>query len=225
MTATEPKTSRGKESRERILGAAADLFHRHGVHGTSIDQVLEASGTGKSQFYHYFQGKDELVRGVLGYQAQRIFEQQAPYLERLDSFDGIASWFADLLAFHEESRLVGGCPIGTLAAEMADRDGELAREIDAVFDGWRSRLATGLRRMRERGDLREDADPEALAAFVVAVHQGAILLARTSKDIEPLRAALDHALRYLRSQGTEEMDGQKGLPPSPPRSAWASWMS
>jgi len=235
MTSSEPRTSRGKESRERILAAAADLIHRHGVHGTSVDEVLTASEAGKSQFYHYFDGKDDLVRGVLDYQVHRIFEEQAPYLEHLDSFAGIARWFDAVVASHRRRRLVGGCPIGTLAAEMADWDPELSREIDTVFDRWRIALAAGLARMQKRGELRKDADPETLAGFVVAVQQGATLLARTGKDPGPLRTALDHALRYLRSYGvgadrpespkpeTSKSEPRIG-PADPESSAWASWI-
>lgn len=241
MTSSEPKTSRGRESRERILAAAADLIHRHGVHGTSVDQVLEASGAGKSQFYHYFEDKDDLVRAVLDYQVDRIFDHQAPYLARLDSFAGIAAWMEAVVASHEQRRLVGGCPIGTLASEMADWDRKLAAELEAVFQRWERALAAGLARMQERGELRPDADPETLACFVVAVQQGAVLLARTGKDVAPLRTALEHALRYLRSygrstdrssetwtagEGTEPTSGDGSVSPTP-RTAdrdWASWL-
>lgn len=235
---TEPKTSRGRESRERILSAAADLIHRHGVHGTSIDQVLDTSGAGKSQFYHYFDGKDDLVRGVLDFQVHRIFDHQAPYLEHLDSFEGIAAWLADIVASHEERHLVGGCPIGTLAAEMVDWDSDLAEDIDAVFSRWRTPLAQGLRRMQRRGELRDDADPESLAELVVAVQQGGVLLARTGKDIAPLRSVLDHALRYLASYRTgapktgateegssEAAEALRGRSEgAQPGSDWATWM-
>jgi TetR/AcrR family transcriptional repressor of nem operon len=199
---SEPKTSRGRASRERILAAAADLIHRQGVHGTSVDEVLTASEAGKSQFYHYFDDKDDLIRGVLDFQVHRIFEEQTPYLEHVESFEGIARWFEAVVASHERRRWVGGCPIGTLAAEMADWDPELAQVIDTVFERWRVALAAGLSRMQQQGELREDADPESLAGFVVAVQQGATLLARTAKEPAVLRVALDHALRYLRSYGT-----------------------
>ena len=48
------RSSQGSETRLRIIGAAADLFRKQGVHATSPDDVIEASHTGKGQFYHYF---------------------------------------------------------------------------------------------------------------------------------------------------------------------------
>src|SRR6266852_1400144 len=52
------RTARGDETRREILAAAADLFHKQGVVATSPDQIIDASGTGKGQFYHYFKNKE-----------------------------------------------------------------------------------------------------------------------------------------------------------------------
>ncbi|WP_345125010.1 helix-turn-helix domain-containing protein [Streptomyces chiangmaiensis] len=49
-------------TRSRIVEAAAELFHVDGVHAVTLDDVRAASGTSKSQLYHHFADKDELVR-------------------------------------------------------------------------------------------------------------------------------------------------------------------
>jgi AcrR family transcriptional regulator len=48
---------KGDETKLRILHAAADLFHKQGIRATSPDEIIEASRTGKGQFYHYFKNK------------------------------------------------------------------------------------------------------------------------------------------------------------------------
>jgi TetR/AcrR family transcriptional repressor of nem operon len=50
-------TARGALTRDRIVRAAAGLMYANGVAGTTTDQVIEASGTSKSQLYHYFDDK------------------------------------------------------------------------------------------------------------------------------------------------------------------------
>jgi TetR/AcrR family transcriptional repressor of nem operon len=62
----EPRTGRGRASRERIVEHAAELFAERGVAATSLDDVLAAAGAGKSQLYHYFRGRDELVEAAVG---------------------------------------------------------------------------------------------------------------------------------------------------------------
>ena len=54
---SEPVTSRGRQTKARIVAVAAELMYDRGVATTSVDDVLLAAGVGKSQFYHYFSAK------------------------------------------------------------------------------------------------------------------------------------------------------------------------
>jgi AcrR family transcriptional regulator len=62
---TKSRFVRGAETRLRIIRAAADLFHKQGARATSPDEIIEASRTGKGQFYHYFKSKEGLIHEVL----------------------------------------------------------------------------------------------------------------------------------------------------------------
>jgi len=196
---TEPKTRRGRASRERIVAAAADLMFLRGVRGTSLDDVLAAAGMGKGQFYHYFADKDALVRAVIARQAARVLDAQRPLLDALDSWAAIASWFDRLVAIEDGQGCAGGCPVGSLASELADRDEAARVDHVAAFDRWEGHLARGLDRMRARGAVRAEADPAALAAATLASIQGGLLLAQTRRDTRALRLALDGAFAYLRT--------------------------
>jgi len=194
-----PRTERGRRTRDRILEAAAELIHVKGVHGTSVDDVLERSGTGKGQFYHYFDGKAELVREVLRHQLERGVEEDRRFLEALDRWEGIRAWFDRILEGQVSAGFVGGCPVGSIAAEMADQDDALRLDLADAFALKREWLLEGLRGLRDRGELDAEADPEALADFALATIQGGLLLSTTRKDETPLRRALDEAYRHLRS--------------------------
>src|SRR5215475_1309792 len=61
----EPRTGRGRASRERIVERAAELVAERGVEATSLDEVLAAAGASKSQLYHYFAGRDELMAAAV----------------------------------------------------------------------------------------------------------------------------------------------------------------
>jgi len=204
---TEPKTRRGRASRGRIVEAAADLIFMRGVRGTSLDDVLAAAGVGKGQFYHYFADKDALVRAVIARQAARVLDGQRPVLDALDTWAAIAGWFDLLVAIQEEQGCVGGCPLGSLASELADQDEVARADLVAAFDRWEGYLARGLDQMRARGELRAAADPAALAATAMASIQGGLLLAQTRRDVRVLRLALDGALACLR---TFAMDTPQG---------------
>lgn len=197
----EAVTDRGKRTRRKILATAAAMIHDQGIKATSIDDVLAASGAGKSQFYHYFASKDDLVKEVLAHQFNQLVRQQGRLLQRLDTWDGIQAWFEFIVEWQRRRRFLGGCPIGSMAAEMADGDDELRKALVEAFDSWESFLGQGLASMRARGELTARADPAALAEATLAAIQGGILLARTKKDVRPLRNALAGALASLQSYG------------------------
>ena len=197
-TTAEPKTRRGRDSRDRIIASAADLVGERGVHGASLDDVLAAAGASKSQLYHYFRDKEDLVRAVVARQTQRVLDAQMPLLEQLDSWEAIARWFDGLVALQEQGGCVGGCPIGSLASELADHDEDARQDLIASFDRWEGYLARGLTAMQARGQLAPSADPATLATAVMACIQGGLLLTQTRKTPRPLRIALDAALTYLR---------------------------
>lgn len=189
----------GTTTKARIVEASAELIHVNGVFATSVDQVLRASGTGKSQFYYHFESKEALVHEVLRFQLSRYIAAQEPFIENLDSWKGIKEWLTALGDQHERRELLGGCPIGSLAAEMADRDEALRRELAESFAQWESYLVKGLRSLKARGLLSSRAEPADLADSVMAAIQGGYLLATTRKDIRPMRSALSAAYSYLRS--------------------------
>ncbi|MCA1676267.1 MAG: TetR/AcrR family transcriptional regulator, partial [Actinobacteria bacterium] len=102
----EPKTARGRQRKRAIISAAAALMYEHGVKATAVDDVLVASGCGKSQFYHYFSSKDDLVAAVLDLQLETVFDGVSEF--RLDTWSGIRAWFDSLIA-GQEQRGFKGC--------------------------------------------------------------------------------------------------------------------
>jgi|SRR5712692_9033360 len=194
----EPLTNRGRRTRARIVAVAADLIGDRGVRATGLDDIITSAGVSKSQLYHYFASKDDLVFAVVTRQTERVLEAQMPRLEHLDNWEAIASWFDWIVAVQERRQCVGGCPIGSLANELADRDEAVRSELAASFERWQRYLEHGLDRMRARGELVPETDPEALALAAMASIQGGLLLTRTQRSPRPIRVALDAALCHLR---------------------------
>lgn len=194
-----PATRKGRETRQRIVEAAADLIYERGFAGVSLDDVGEATGTSKSQLYHYFSDKNALLRAVIACQQHRILDGQRPMLQALASWEDITAWRDAIVALQRRTAFRGGCPLGSLANELAESD-EVARvQLADAIGRWEQLLADGLAAMSERGQLRSDAEPATLALGVMASLQGGLLLAKTTRDAHPLEVALDAAIAYLRT--------------------------
>ncbi len=192
----QPRTNRGRAAREAIVIAAARLMYERGIRSTSLDAILAAAGAGKSQFYHYFKDKDDLAAAVLDYQLSTVLGELTTF--RVDTWSGLRDWF-DALIEGQSSRRLRGCPVGSLTVEMSAISDEMADRVTVAFARWHVALDEAFRTMRSSGRLVADAHPEELATATLAQIQGGYLLSSASRDIAPMRQALDAAYKNLRS--------------------------
>jgi TetR/AcrR family transcriptional regulator, transcriptional repressor for nem operon len=200
---TRPRlTPKGQARREQIVAAAARLINERGVAATSTEDVLEAAGVSSSQLYHYFADKMSLVRAVIAFLTNLVLENQQPLLGHLDSIEALRTWRDLLLEIQRRVDYVGGCPIGTLAGELAENSPEARNDIALGFERWEDGIRSGLRAMHDRGELR--SNPDELALALLAALQGGLLLTQLRRDPEPLRAALDTVIDRIETLTTRK---------------------
>jgi AcrR family transcriptional regulator len=201
----EPRTGRGRASRERIVGHAAELVAERGVAGTSLDDVLAAAGASKSQLYHYFAGRDELMEAAVAHRCTQVLGGLtlalggvATLAELTAALEGFAAGF--------ERQGLPGCPIGSLASEVAERNEGARLRAAAAFDAWEGLFAGALERIRGAGELKTDASPGELATALLASIEGGLLLSQTRKDAASLRVAVGAALAHVRACSARSLD-------------------
>jgi TetR/AcrR family transcriptional regulator, transcriptional repressor for nem operon len=190
-----PKTERGRATRERIVAAASELIGERGVAETSLDDVIERAGVSKSQLYHYFEDRAELLRAVVVHNSEIVLGGLGP----LDGWKAIRSWFDALVELQFERSARGGCPIGSLVGQLTEADEKARLALAASLERWEGYLRAGLRSMQARGKLDGSADPDELATVTLAAIQGGLLLTQTRRDPGQLAIALDAAYAYLRA--------------------------
>ena len=196
---TEPRTARGRATRERIVAAATELVAERGVAGTSLDAVRERASASKSQLYLYFADRDELLCAVARASCQATLVPQHDLLAGCDSIAGIERYFAALVGLQRERQARGGCPIGSLAGQLAERDERARQALADGFDDWERALNRGIEAMADRALLAASVDPARLATQILAAIQGGLLLTQVRRDPAQLRIAADGALELLRA--------------------------
>lgn len=205
-----PSTERGRRTRRRIVEAALDVVAERGAHGTSLDEVGMRSATSKSQMYHYFRDRDDLLRAVAEATNDVVLGAQEALFAGLGTAAGLRAWADALVELNESRHGAGGCPIASLVAQVGERD-EAARILLAGgFDRWEAAIREGLEAQRSNGELRDDADVGFLATCVLASVQGGLVLAQARRDSAALRAALDGALAVVDSQRDLSLTGSTG---------------
>jgi AcrR family transcriptional regulator len=196
---SRPLTARGAATRARIVNAAADLIYAGGVDRTSLDEVMAESGVSKSQLYHYFADKDALVLEVIALQTERVLNAQQPHLGALDSLKALRMWRDAIVQLNERAGS-NGCPLGSLASELANESETARQRLAAGFAVWGDSIERGLAKMRERGALAPSANPQELAVALLSAVEGGLLLAKTTQTSRPLEIALDMAIDHIARQ-------------------------
>jgi len=199
VTAALPATSKGRATRARIVETAARLILVDGVARTTLDDVGAEARVGRSQLYHYFDDKAQLVEAVIAHHAEAVVG--AAELARLDDWAAWRRWRDAVVVGQRAQACVGGCPLGSLASELSDVDERARQALGVTFDEWERRFREGLDTMAARGLLVGGADPAVLATTVLAALEGGLLLAQLRRSAAPLEAALDGVLALLRPAG------------------------
>ncbi len=184
-------------ARERILNAAARLFHRQGIAGTSVDQILGESSTGKGQFYHYFEGKHEVVEAVADGHTRAQVALLRDSLHATPGIRGIRDWIQGVLDDAVDTELVGGCPIASMALEVGETDPSLREKLAQAFDAQLELIADALRHEQTLGALAEEADADVLSMRILTSVQGGLLVATAMKEPAMLEEAARAAYREL----------------------------
>jgi TetR/AcrR family transcriptional regulator, transcriptional repressor for nem operon len=190
-------TARGAATRARIVDAAASLVYERGTAGTSLDDVMAATGTSKSQLYHYFADKDALICEVIKAQLGRIIAAQEAGLHEVSSWEGLQRWCDHFVTATRATEGAGGCPLGSLVGELADQSEPARRVLAQCFAEWQSYLSEGFEAMRSNGELAAQADPAELALTVMSALQGGLLMAQATRSARPLELALNMALQHM----------------------------
>jgi AcrR family transcriptional regulator len=195
------RSTPGSETRLRIIAAAADLFHKQGVHATSPDDVIEASNTGKGQFYHYFKNKEGLVHEVLQTHLAAIRTGSAPLKYEVESWKDLERWFQSHIELQQRFRMTRGCPFGTIGNEVTENDELIRQDLSLIFEVVRGKLAAFFIKQKAKGGLPKTADENALADFCIATVQGAMLMGKIGRSARPVETTVAEALRHLRAPG------------------------
>jgi TetR/AcrR family transcriptional regulator, transcriptional repressor for nem operon len=198
----QPATERGRLARRRIVEAAASVVAERGALGTSLDEVGVRASASRSQLYHYFDDKNDLLLAVAEATNDAVLGAQQPLFEGIGTWEGLQQWFDALVELQEQRDGHGGCPIANLVAELGERDDDIRKVLASGFDRWQASIRAGLGSMVTSGELRADADVDWLSVSTLASLQGGLMLTQARRDPQQLRQALDGALALIGSHRT-----------------------
>lgn len=197
-------TRKGQQTRDRIVAVAAGLMQERGVARTTIEDIQVAAGISSSQLYHYFTDKGALVAAVIELQGQRVLDVQHLGLDRLTCFEDLWRWRDLVVGIRTAQNCVGGCPLGSLAADLSETDPLARAQLARWFAEWERILRDGLAAMARAGQFVAGTDTDRLALALLAATQGGLLLSQVNRDTAALTAAMDTVIAQIGAHLTDE---------------------
>lgn len=173
----------GKDTRDRIIEAAMELFWAKGYGSTSIADILSRSQVNSGSLYHFFPGKQDLLIAVLEAYRDGIGPMllEPAWAGVADPVDKLFALLAKYRSLIVETDCSYGCPIGSLALELHEADPAVRRLLAENFQGWVDAVAGCLEEARGRFPAGTDLD--ALAELALTVMEGGVMQARTHRDV------------------------------------------
>jgi TetR/AcrR family transcriptional regulator, transcriptional repressor for nem operon len=188
---------KGELTRRQIVERAAPLFNLKGYEGTSVSDLMEATGLQKGGIYRHFSSKEELATEAFDYAWQKAVSGR---LEGVDTVENHVDRLKKMIANFVDRRanlVPGGCPLMNTAVESDDGNPLLRERARKALRGWMARLSNIAEEGITKKEINSKVNPRKLARWIIASLEGALLISRLQKDEAPLRDAQIYLDEYL----------------------------
>ncbi|GHO80900.1 TetR family transcriptional regulator [Ktedonobacter sp. SOSP1-85] len=192
--------SKGSETRKMILARAAPVFNQQGYVGSSLTDLMRATGLEKGGIYNHFSNKEQLALEAFEYSLSLLEQSMRQALQgkkhALDRLLALLKYFQGII---EDPPVEGGCPILNLAVEVDDTNPILRTQARQAMDKLQETLRRIIIRGIERQELRADIDIETWITTCIATMEGAIMLSKLYQDPVYIRRAassMEASIKY-----------------------------
>jgi TetR/AcrR family transcriptional regulator, transcriptional repressor for nem operon len=188
--------TKGEQTKRKIVEAAAPIFNTRGYEGSSLNDLMHATGLKKGGIYRHFSSKEELAAEAFDYTWAVAWNARLLHVdEKAGGIAKLKQFIANFVDYR--SPIAGGCPILNTAVDADDGNAMLRARVLKALHSWVGRLQTIVKQGKKRGEVQESVDPKAVATLIIASLEGALMMSRLGKSDQPLRSVRQHLNRYL----------------------------
>ncbi|AFY38542.1 transcriptional regulator, TetR family [[Leptolyngbya] sp. PCC 7376] len=192
--------SKSQETRENIIRKAAPIFNRQGFVGTSMSDIMKATGLKKGGIYNHFKNKDELAIAAFDFYIGLIRERYGEVLKRerhaIPRLQLIVTTFCEALNA-EDSPIQGGCPLLNTAIDSDDTHPVLRERSREAMDTWRQLFVKIINFGIRHKEIKESVDPEVTSTIIISNLEGALMMSKLYDDRQHLCQIKDHLFQFF----------------------------
>ncbi len=188
-----------QSTRQKLLLAAFREIHFCGYQAASIQNIINQAEVTKGAFYHHFKSKHDMVVALVDEVFTNYVENT--FIKPIQNTDDPISALIEVLyGFREQMSdddVALGCPLDSLAQEMAPIDEEIQHRIDSLYRYKLKKLAVAFRRGQGAGNVKRDVSADSIALFIVATLQGCMGIAKSARSVDVLVQCGEGLIHYL----------------------------
>ena len=191
--------TKGEQTRKKIVEAAAPIFNQHGYEGSSLNDLMEATGLRKGGIYRHFSSKEELAAEAFDYTWEAAWNARLLHVdERTSGIAKLKQLIANFVDY--KSPVAGGCPILNTATDADDGNSVLRARAAKALRSWLTRLQAIVEQAQRSGETHRGVDPKLVSTLIVASLEGALMMSRLQRNDQALRLVQSHLNQYLDDQ-------------------------
>ena len=189
--------TKGEQTRRDIVEKAAPLFNQRGFEGTSLADLMQATGLQKGGIYRHFSGKRELAAEAFDYAWEKAVRGRLDGVADVpDCVDRLKKTI-DNFVERRAGLVPGGCPLMNTAVEADDGNPMLRARARKALQGWTERLSRITAEGIKKHEIDRRVAPRQLSELIISSLEGALLISRLQNDERPLRAMKQHLDEFL----------------------------
>jgi TetR/AcrR family transcriptional repressor of nem operon len=191
------QATKGELTKRAIVAKAAPLFNKQGYQGTSLADLMQATGLQKGGIYRHFASKEDLATEAFDYSWRKAVQVRLVGVEDVpNSVDRLKKMIDNFVELR--SGLVpGGCPLMNTAVEADDGNRLLRAKAQKALQQWSSRLSRIVADGIRKREIHRRVDARKLSRRIIAGLEGALLISRLHNDREPLHDMRQHLDEYF----------------------------
>ena len=189
--------SKGELTRREIVRKAAPLFNRKGYEGTSLSDLMQATGLQKGGIYRHFSSKQELAGEAFDYAWEKAVTGRLEGVNDVPNSIHRLKKMIDNFVEKREGLVPGGCPLMNTAVESDDGNAHLRARAQKALQSWTARLTKIAAQGIARREINPRIKPLDLAQLIISSLEGALLLSRLQDSRAPLHNIQLHLHHHL----------------------------
>lgn len=197
---------KSEKTRKLIVEKSASLFNQKGFAGTSIQDIMAATGLTKGGIYGNFKKeggdkkgvKEEIALAAFQYAVKVVNEEVR---KRTFVIENSIDKLKAVVYFYKERVMSppveGGCPLLNTSIDADDTNPALQKKVVKSIEYWQERIVKTLEKGKEEGEVREDVNAQDFSTLFIGTLEGGILMSRIFKDKHQFDIMADQLIKLI----------------------------